>query len=31
MMLGNVLQHEAFQKINEIGERVRLSGNRRIK
>lgn len=29
--LGNVLQHEAFQKINEIGERVRLSGNRRIK
>ncbi|MDD4515256.1 glycoside hydrolase family 57 protein [Massilibacteroides sp.] len=28
--LGNVLQQEAFRKINEIGERVRLSDNRRI-
>lgn len=29
--LGNVLQKEAFRKINEIGERVRLSDNRRIR
>ena len=29
--LGNVLQQEAFQKLNEIGERVRLCENRRIK
>jgi len=28
--LGNVLQQEAFRKINEIGERVRLSDNKRI-
>ncbi len=28
--MGNVLQQEAFRKINEIGERVRLSDNRRI-
>ncbi|MDR2533872.1 MAG: glycoside hydrolase family 57 protein [Tannerellaceae bacterium] len=28
--LGNVLQQEAFGKINEIGERVRLTQNRRI-
>ena len=29
--LGNVLQQEAFQKINEISERVRLCEDRRIK
>lgn len=29
--LGNVLQQEAFDKINEIGERVRLCEDRRIK
>ena len=29
--LGNVLQQEAFRKINEIGERVRLSQTRRIR
>lgn len=29
--LGNVLQQEAFRKINEIGERVRLCEDRRIK
>ncbi|AOH40508.1 alpha-amylase [Tannerella serpentiformis] len=29
--LGNVLQQEAFQKLNEISERVRLCENRRIK
>ena len=29
--LGNVLQQEAFAKINEIGERVRLSQTRRIR
>jgi alpha-amylase len=29
--LGNVLQQEAFQKINTIGERVRLCEDRRIK
>ena len=29
--LGNVLQQEAFRKLNEISERVRLCGNRRIK
>ena len=28
--LGNVLQKEAFQKINEISERVRLCSDRRI-
>lgn len=28
--LGNVLQQDAFRKINEIGERVRLSNNKRI-
>lgn len=28
--LGNVLQQEAFRKINEIGERVRLGEDRRI-
>ena len=28
--LGNVLQKEAFQKINRIGERVRLCSDRRI-
>jgi len=28
--LGNVLQQEAFQKINNIGERVRLADDRRI-
>lgn len=28
--LGNVLQQEAFRKINEIGERVRLSDNKRM-
>lgn len=28
--MGNILQQEAFHKINEIGERVRLSDNRRI-
>jgi alpha-amylase len=31
LWLGNVLQQEAFQKINQIGERVRLCGDRRIK
>ena len=29
--LGNVLQQEAFRKLNEISERVRLCENRRIK
>ena len=29
--LGNVLQQEAFRKINAIGERVRLGDDRRIK
>jgi alpha-amylase len=29
--LGNVLQQEAFQKINSIGERVRLCDDRRIR
>ena len=29
--LGNVLQQEAFQKINTIGERVRMCDDRRIK
>ena len=29
--LGNVLQQEAFQKINEISERVRLCEDRRIR
>ena len=29
--LGNVLQQEAFHKLNEIGERVRLSQTRRIR
>ncbi len=29
--LGNVLQQEAFRKINEIGERVRLCQTRRIR
>ena len=29
--LGNVLQQEAFQKINHIGERVRLCEDRRIR
>ncbi|MDL2278455.1 glycoside hydrolase family 57 protein [Parabacteroides sp. OttesenSCG-928-G07] len=29
--LGNVLQQEAFSKINEIGERVRLGDDRRVK
>ena len=29
--LGNVLQQEAFRKINEIGPRVRLSQTRRIR
>ena len=29
--LGNTLQQEAFQKINDIGERVRLCEDRRIK
>ena len=29
--LGNVLQKEAFQKINTIGERVRMCEDRRIK
>lgn len=29
--LGNVLQREAFRKVNEIGERVRLSDNKRIR
>lgn len=29
--LGNVLQQEAFRKINEIGARVRLSQTRRIR
>jgi len=29
--LGNVLQQEAFQKINSIGERVRMCEDRRIK
>ena len=29
--LGNALQQEAFQKINDIGERVRLCDDRRIK
>ena len=29
--LGNVLQQEAFQKINKISERVQLCGDRRIK
>jgi alpha-amylase len=29
--LGNVLQQEAFQKINTIGERVRMCEDRRIK
>ncbi|MDR2119543.1 MAG: glycoside hydrolase family 57 protein [Tannerella sp.] len=29
--LGNVLQQEAFRKINEIGERVRLCEDRRIR
>ncbi len=29
--LGNVLQQEAFRKLNEIGERVRLSQTRRIR
>ncbi len=28
--LGNILQQEAFQKINEISERVRLCSDRRI-
>jgi alpha-amylase len=31
LWMGNVLQQEAFQKINHIGERVRLCGDRRIK
>ena len=31
LWMGNVLQQEAFQKINNIGERVRLCGDRRIK
>lgn len=29
--LGNILQKEAFRKINEIGERVRLGEDRRIR
>lgn len=29
--LGNVLQQEAFRKINDIGERVRLADDRRIR
>ncbi|MDR0845108.1 MAG: glycoside hydrolase family 57 protein [Tannerella sp.] len=29
--LGNTLQQEAYQKINQIGERVRLCDDRRIK
>ncbi len=29
--LGNILQQEAFRKINEIGERVRLGEDRRIR
>lgn len=29
--LGNVLQQEAFRKLSEIGERVRLGDDRRIK
>jgi len=27
---GNILQQEAFRKLNKIGERVRLSNNRRL-